>query len=366
MKTLLICNIAPHYRTAIFKELDEVINCDFVFGDKVADIKKMDYGLLKHQVSEVRNVGLKFCYYQKGVPKLIFSNYNTYIMTGDTRCISTWIFLVFSLFFPKKNVYLWSHGWLGNESVLVKIVSKLFYKMATGTFVYNNHSRQLMIKGGISEKKLTTVYNSLDYDTQLCIRKECQKTDVFNKHFKNSNKNIVFIGRLTEVKRLDLLLDAIDILKQRGVAYNLTLIGDGNVYKSLKLKSVNLGLEDVVWFYGASYDESKNAELLYNSDLCVSPGNIGLTAMHAMMFGCPCMTHDDFSSQMPEYESILPGITGCFFKKSDAQSMAACMEDWFANNGGKRGEVRSNCYKMIDEIWNLHNQIDIMKTIIDC
>lgn len=58
-----------------------------------------------------------------------------------------------------------------------------------------------------------------------------------------------------------------------------------------------------------------NAELIYNADLCVAPGNIGLTAMHAMMFGCPCISHNDFSWQMPEFEAIVPYKTGNFLKE---------------------------------------------------
>lgn len=77
-----------------------------------------------------------------------------------------------------------------------------------------------------------------------------------------------------------------------------------------QVKSYNLA--NNIWFYGACYDEIKNAALIYNADLCVSPGNVGLTAMHSMVFGTPVITHNDFKWQMPEFEAIEPGKTGDF------------------------------------------------------
>ena len=103
---------------------------------------------------------------------------------------------------------------------------------------------------------------------------------------------------------------------------------------------------------------------MYNADLCVAPGNIGLTAMHAMMFGCPCISHDDFCWQMPEFEAIREGKTGCFFKRDDINSLASTISKWLKEKENKRQEVREACFKEIDENWNPHKQIKIIKSVI--
>lgn len=77
-------------------------------------------------------------------------------------------------------------------------------------------------------------------------------------------------------------------------------------------KCIRERVDKNVWFYGSCYDEQTNAELIYNADMCVAPGNVGLTAIHAMTFGCPVITHSDFKWQMPEFEAIHPGKTGDF------------------------------------------------------
>ena len=366
MRILQQDNIGSHYRSAIYQLMDKELGCDFCFGDKVDDIKKMDYSKLEHKVYELHNYFFRFGYWQKGLLAMLNKPYDCYVLAGETRCVSTWIFLaVRKLMFPNKSVFLWSHGLLGKESKLKVFLIKIFYSMTDGAFIYNERSRNLMIKQGIKQEKLTTIYNSLDYDKQFLIRNSLVKTNVYKEYFCNTNNNIVFIGRLTKVKRFDLLIDAVSILKQRGLLVNVTFIGDGVERPGMEQRVVELGIKDQVWFYGASYDEKKNAEMIYNADLCVSPGNIGLTAMHVLMFGCPAITNDDFNHQMPEFESIKSGKTGDFFSNNDSQSLADSISKWFNTHTNDRELIRMNCYAEIDNKWNPHNQISILKKTLN-
>ena len=143
---------------------------------------------------------------------------------------------------------------------------------------------------------------------------------------------------------------------------NLTFIGYFTVKEDLAKFSVSLGVMDQIWFYGASYDEAKNAELIYNADLCISPGNIGLTAIHSLMFGTPAITHSNFPYQMPEFESIKQGVTGDFFQENNSVSLAQCIENWFLNHVD-REKARLACYHKIDNEWNPYYQIGIFKKV---
>jgi glycosyltransferase involved in cell wall biosynthesis len=196
------------------------------------------------------------------------------------------------------------------------------------------------------------------------LRESLKPSSLYQSHFGNNNKNIVFIGRLTKVKRFDLLIDAISKLNKRGEFVNVTFVGDGVERQNMERRVNELGIQNQVWFYGACYDEGINAELIYNADLCVSPGNIGLTAMHVMMFGCPAITNDDFNHQMPEFEAILEGESGTFFKAGDSSSLSDCISQWFRIHNNDRESVRQSCYKVINSKWNPHNQISILKKIL--
>ena len=362
MRILQQDNIGSHYRAAIYQLMDKELDCDFCFGDKVGDIKKMDYSTLTHKVIEVHNVYLPFGFnYQVGVKQLLKEDYDSYVFIGETRCLSTWGILLRCFFQRNKKVYLWSHGELRKSGLVKRLILKLFYGLSEGALIYNERSTRLLTEEGIPATKLHTIYNSLNYDTQLCIRESLQTSPIYKEHFKNDNKNIVFIGRLTKVKHFDLLIDAVTLLKGRGELVNVTFIGDGEQRQNLEIKVNEHGISEQVWFYGSCYDEQKNAEMIFNADVCVSPGNIGLTAIHVLMFGCPAITNDDFDHQMPEFEAIQGGKTGAFFKAGDSLSLADSISKWFMIHRYDREEVRKACYNEIDTKWNPRNQIRIIK-----
>lgn len=218
-----------------------------------------------------------------------------------------------------------------------------------------------MLKEGFNPDNLYVIHNSLDYDKQLNIRKELKPSRIYLSHFGNKNYNLLFLGRLTKIKKLNLIIEALVLLRGQGKEYNLTFVGDGIEKNNLQELVRKYGLEDNVWFYGACYDENINAELVYNADLCVSPGNVGLTAMHVMMFGCPVITHNDFSHQMPEFEAVHPGETGAFFERDNIESLAFTIGEWFDKYALLRESVRENCMKEIDEKWTPEFQMNIIR-----
>lgn len=362
MKLLLVCNNAPLYREAIFSLIDQTFDCDWVFGEALGDIKQFDVKKLRGKVSVVKNVSMLFgkAYWQKGVVKQLFKVYSHYILLGEERCLSTWVFIFLSRLIPSKRVYFWTHGPYGKEGLGKKMIQFAFYRLVDGGFVYGNYSRQILIERGLSGKKFITIHNSLDYDKQVALRKQGLKSDEYKRHFKNENPILLFIGRLTKVKKLDMLIDAVAILKKQGYQYNLVFVGNGSEGKILHDKVNDLGLSDQVWFYGACYDEKANASLIYNADLCVAPGNVGLTAMHSMVFGTPVISHNNFPWQMPEFEAIHPGATGDFFEMDNVESLACTIQSW-VSIGKDRETVRQACFHEIDTQWNPYFQIEVLK-----
>lgn len=360
-KLCLIYNFAPKYREGIFRLIDQIYDCDWYFGKNSTDIKGLDLSALRNAKEIPSNKIFGNWYWQKGVICLL-GKYETFFMLGELYCLSTWMMAILARLFPKKKVYFWSHGWYGKESFAKKVLKKIFFRLANGTFLYGNYARKLMIENGFDGSKLFVIHNSLDYDAQLKLRNEITPSDIYTRHFGNENKTLIFIGRLTEVKRLDMLIKAVAKLKQEGKQYNIVLVGDGVMKDALQKQAAEAGVD--VWFYGACYDERTNAELIYNADLCVAPGNVGLTAMHTMVFGTPVITHDDFKWQMPEFEAIKAGETGDFFTRGDVDSLAQAIERWFDTHGNDRKAVRNACYNEIDTQWTPQFQIEVIKKVL--
>lgn len=358
----LLYNFAQHYRTEIFRLMDRELGCDFVFGDRYLDVRKMDYSLLRN-VREVKNRRiLGACYYQPGTVSLVRS-YRKIFALADPYCLSTWMILFLAPFFGTR-VYLWTHGMYGKEGRLRIALMRLACRLSEGVFLYGNRARELMIAEGVDACKLHVIYNSLAYDVQRALREQLRPQPLFADRFRNDDPNLVFVGRLTEVKRLDLLLAAVARLSGRGRQVNVTLIGDGVCREGLAAQARRLGITDRVWFFGPCYDERRLSEMIYNADLCVSPGNVGLTAMHALMFGTPVVTHDDFACQMPEFEAVERGKTGAFFTRGDVDSLADTIDGWFAA-GRDRERIRAACYEVIDTYYNPHYQIEVMRRYLE-
>lgn len=364
MKVVFFSQSPIHYRKNIYLLMDKELDIDFYYGDnRPGKIKPFDVSSLKNFKGRFHNINCGPFYWQQGVLKLLKSDYNVIITPGDTYCLSSWA-LMFLARFSKKKVFLWTHGAYGGEKGLKLFLTKLRTKITACSLLYGNYAKDLLTKYGADENKLRVIYNSLDYDEQIKMRGNIQPSPIYKEHFGNDNINLVFIGRLTKIKKLDQVLRALAILNKEYIRYNVTFIGEGSEMESLKSLSKELNVESNVWFYGACYDEKQIAEFLYNADLCVSPGNVGLTAMHAMTFGCPVVSHSNMAAQMPEVEAIEEGLTGTYFEENNIDSLAKAIKEWFALDVD-RAKVRENCYRVIDEKYNPHVQVETIRKAIN-
>lgn len=367
MNLCCVFNIPSLYRETIYQAIESSYDCEWFFEKEEIDVKLFDTRKLRkvHFLEHGRFLGRS--YRMKGLTHLIWKrrDFDAYLMIGAPMCVSIWVLcLLLKVFHPKKKIYFWTHGWYGKESRGERIVKKSFLRLADELLIYGEYAKNLLVKEGFRAEKMHVIHNSLSYDVQLKLRRQIQPSEIYRNHFGNSHPVLIFIGRLTTVKKLDLLLEALDKLSREGDQYNLVFVGDGVEKTNLQGKAEELGLANQVWFYGACYDERTNAEFIYNADLCVSPGNIGLTAIHVLMFGCPALTHDDYAYQMPEFEAIKPYDTGCFFERGNVDSLAETIKQWFKVNGSLRDNVRERCFSEIDTSWTPSYQMKIISSVI--
>ena len=135
-----------------------------------------------------------------------------------------------------------------------------------------------------------------------------------------------FVGRLTDLVALDVAIEALAILAERGLDARLDVVGAGPERERLEALARSHRVD--VNFLGEIYDEKSLGELFLKARAVVSPGKVGLLAMHALAYGTPVLTHGHFDEQMPEYEAITAGVTGGFFEKGNAKALADLMEEW--------------------------------------
>jgi glycosyltransferase involved in cell wall biosynthesis len=100
---------------------------------------------------------------------------------------------------------------------------------------------------------------------------------------------VVTVGRLTKQKRIDLLIDAMAMLKEKGVNVPLTVIGDGPERAALEQRAAGQGVSGVITFVGA-VPPGQIPKFIGNADLFAFPAvdeGLGLAAAEALMLGVP-------------------------------------------------------------------------------
>ncbi len=141
------------------------------------------------------------------------------------------------------------------------------------------------------------------------------------------------------------------MLKKIGRNVHLVLIGDGREKEALQNLCREHHIEDCVLFYGACYDEDALSLIISASDMCVVPGEVGLVAMHSLVYGTPLLTCENTRGMHgPEIEAIKEGKTGGYFKDNDLDDLVTKMEEMLYPISCKK-KMSDNCKEIIDNYY---------------
>lgn len=142
MKNLSLITLCPsHYRKRIYKLLDDLASCKFVFGKNDSSVKSLDISLFR-DIVEVPNVPIGFGRWYK-MPGALRAVRNSDIVINDMGilCVTSWKYMIYAKFSHQK-VYLWDHGWYGREGFIKKWMKRLYFGLADGAFIYGNYGKQ--------------------------------------------------------------------------------------------------------------------------------------------------------------------------------------------------------------------------------
>lgn len=363
-KICFITNIGPHYRYPIYNQIGKTFNCDFYIGDHVTlPIKKFDYNSLTGYKKTLKNIFFNNFYWQRGVIRLVKMKYDYFIITGEPYCLSSWLILIL-LKLKGTETIAWTHGWYGREKIMKKIIKKIYFSLFSKLLLYSEYAINLMRNEGFNESKMYCIANSLDSDKNKIIRSTLKLSNIYISYFKNNYPVIIYCGRIQKWKRLELLIDCVALLKNEEKIVNVIIVGKDVDNVNIDKYANEKGISKQLWMYGPCYDDYILGELFYNASVCVSPGNVGLTAIHALSFGCPVISHNNFKEQCPEFEAIKPGVTGDFFCQNDVVDMKMKIKKWISIDVQARNKVHEAAFHEIDSKWNIHHQIDVLRNVL--
>lgn len=257
--------------------------------------------------------------WQSGLIKIsLFYPYDTLVIWGEAHKFSTWL-AGFIARIRGRRLVVWGHGMYGNEGYLKTFFRSRLHGLANLNFTYGYHGRELLCRAGV-KTPIKVIYNSM---LTSCEKNALNKfsLDKSYRSIKNTLRTVrlLYVGRLIPDKKLHLMakLNPSEIQDGR---VTLTILGDGPELNRLKKEFDGLWAGRVD-FKPADYNFESVGKVISDHDILVSPGNIGLAAMHALYVGTPVITHSRAELQMPEFEAVKPGISGELFAYDSVNSL---------------------------------------------
>lgn len=176
--------------------------------------------------------------------------------------------------------------------LLIKILKKTDYITVTG-----NKSRNFLIAKDIPKEKIHILPNTIDIER-------------FKPIINEKKYDIISLGRLSQEKRLDILLRIISKLNQSGLALRVGIVGEGEEKENLISLSKKLGLEKNVDFIGFRKDVEKYYQNTKIFILTSEREGLPLTIVEAMSCGIPVI-----SSNVGDIEDIIDDGKNSFLIK---------------------------------------------------
>jgi glycosyltransferase involved in cell wall biosynthesis len=295
----------------------------------------------------------------------IFEDCDALIIIGNPNIKATWSIALRARVQGIK-VLFWSHGWLKPENFIKSFIRNSYFRLADRVLVYGERAVDLAEKSSFPRDKVRVIYNSLDFPKQDKVFHELKNIPLPSLRNELSlspnNPVLLCVSRLTDICHYEWLIEAAANTELRQHSPQLVFIGDGPSKKHLKEMAASLEVN--ARFLGAIYDEEQIGRYLMAADVVVSPGKVGLTAMHALAFGTPVVTHGNLNTQMPEVEAVEPGISGEYFTYGDVVSLSEATLR-LLSNGKTLSERRNACRDIILRKYTPEVQARLIDEAID-
>ncbi|MGB3186287.1 MAG: glycosyltransferase family 4 protein [Ornithinimicrobium sp.] len=345
LRVLIAYSYSAHYRRGVFEELLAMPGLDVTIAagqslpsgagpdTQVAPIEPGDLPAMQWH----RTWSFGPLRFQPGLlRRSLSSRYDVVIWDPSLHCVTMWISSAVLRARGRTLIY-WGLGWTRTHNAVKERLKVGGFRLAHAFLTYGERSAELARAAGYPAARLYVVGNSVS-DSAPAQR-------VASHGLTEPEPLVLGVAlRLTERKRVDLLIRAVAALNRQGVPTRAVVVGDGPARADLEALRDELGVD--VTFTGAMYDEDDIARFYSQVHLSVIPGHAGLTVTSSLMHGRPVITHNNFDHHAAEWEAIREGISGAFFAEGDERDLVAAiitMRDQMAVSAEARREIARRC-----------------------
>ena len=315
-----ICIIQPllaAYRLPVFEEMATKVDLSLIVSepDDSAGYGKLivpkNSNIKFKVVRTLRPFGDVFGMYQRSIISYLLEVRPDVVMIfSNPRYLSFWTTLICCRLLGIR-VFPHGHGIFKKAkiSIMIRLLYKLIFLLATRYVCYCDYVLKCFGQLNVDKNQLATVENSL-------VNKSPSPTRYLSP-IKNS---ILFLGRIREGSKLQLLIEAVTELRRYlDIDFELHIVGGGPQYSQLASR-----VKDESWItlYGEIYDQVEIKNIADQCDIGVYPGDSGLSVVHYMSLGLPSVVHNDYSNHYgPEPTYIEEGVNGVIFSRDNKEML---------------------------------------------
>ena len=247
-------------------------------------------------------------------------------------------------------------GWRAREVLIRRLQSRLIMRTIC---VSEGVRNRLVAEYGYPTSSTVTVLNGTDLrhfrpsdaDERARIRE--------NMNLSSEEIVIVCAARLSERKRIDILLESLAQLQGDVPPWKCLILGSGQLESPLKALSARLGFVDAVRFMGFVDDVKP---FMCTGDVYVSPSEkegFGLTLVEAMACGLPCIA----TNIEGHNEIIMDGDTGLLVPSGSSTHLATALHRLLMNDK-ERKRMGVNARRRVEDHFNLETAMSKIKELI--
>ncbi|CAN1530032.1 GT4_WlbH-like domain containing protein [Mycobacteriaceae bacterium] len=203
----------------------------------------------------------------------------------------------------RRKVGAWGHlsRSVNPPNAVDLAVERWQMRQSDHVFAYTQCGVDQAVADGIPRNKVTAVMNSIETGELIAEHDKLAARDLLefcDKYGLTPGKIFAFIGGLDASKRIEFLMEALDILWTLDCDAKLLVVGRG-VQEKILSRAVRRG-QVVMFGYGGPAEKGLICRL---SQALVNPGRIGLVAVDALAVGIPILT-TSWKLHAPEYEYL--------------------------------------------------------------
>lgn len=245
------------------------------------------------------------------------------------------------------------HGWVMDTVPFLwkfyQHIDRRIIKYFDHVMVGSNYLRNVIIKLGMSPRKVTTIHNAID-TASFDLSSSSVSIEKFKKKYNlNSMDTIVgTVGRISKEKGHKYLLESAKIVIQDLPAVKFLIVGEGETKIELERYTEELGITGSVIFTGYHEDLS---EALAAMDLFVIPSlteSLPLSVLEAMAAGKPVVSTD--VGGIPEV--VIHEETGLLVGPKKSMEMANAIIFMLKNNDFMFNMAKNGKQLVYDEFSN--------------